>query len=514
MVCYMAKRRSDVGKKGKHSRSDAAFVSELPKKRRKKMLFTIIVVAVILTVALASLLYFFILDTQSDEKKDVLTTDISYGEGYPEEEINFTFTLHNPDEETDIFSPLVSGLPSDWEVSLPNTITVEGGKSIDEEFIIIATKKTAMNKTYSFMLNVTSRNTQHTYTLEYKLTIFKFFFDIKVSTDTPDREGYPNENITFNFTIYNPNKESDNFTANTTGLLYDWKIIKPSNISVDSNETKQFEFHVVPSLESAKNLTYPFMLKLISENTKLTYILIYNLTIYRYYGIGLICYNNSHDADPGRSTYYAIVVKNTGNGEDNITLSYNESHLPINWDISFEFDSIEIPAFGSEVVICNITTDQNTAKGRYDIDIIASGGGELRTSVRLNTSLIRDFEDVTLEIGDNAQVNYIGTLTDGLIFDTSHSYVALSSDYPKTEDFSVMPTYYPLKIYVGPGNTDPDPTDEYTSVIEGFWEGVVGMKVGETIVVRIPPEKAYNSEGHPLQGKTLIFEITLVSIDT
>lgn len=512
MVCYMAKRRSAVGKKGKHSRSGAALVSELPEKRRKKMLLTIIVVAVILTVALASLLYFFILDTQSDEKKDVLTTDTSYGEGYPEEEINFTFTVHNPDEETDTFSPLVSGLPYDWEVSMPNTITVKGGKSIDQKFTIIPTKKTAMNKTYSFMLNVTSRNTQHTYTLEYKLTIFKFFFDIQVSTDTPNGEGYPNENITFNFTIYNPNKESDNFTANTTGLLYDWKIFKPSNISVDSNETKQFEFHVVPSLASAKNFTYPFMLKLISENTKLPYILIYNLTIYRYYGIGLICYNNSHDADPGRSTYYAIVVKNTGNGEDNITLSYNESHLPINWDISFEFDSIELPAFGSEVVICNITTDQNTAKGRYDIDIIASGGGELRTSVRLNTSLIKDFGDEISALGDKVQVDYTGTLIDGVIFDTSHSYVAHNSDYPKTEDFSVRPSYSPLKVFVNA--TDTDPTDDYTQVIEGFWEGIIGMKVDETKVVRIPPEKAYNQEGHPLYDKTLIFEITLVSIDS
>jgi FKBP-type peptidyl-prolyl cis-trans isomerase 2 len=74
--------------------------------------------------------------------------------------------------------------------------------------------------------------------------------------------------------------------------------------------------------------------------------------------------------------------------------------------------------------------------------------------------------------------------------------------------------YEPLKMFVG--DTDPDPSDDYGGMIEGFWEGVIGMKMNETKVVRIPPEKAYTRPGyesHALYGKTLIFEITVVSID-
>ncbi|MEE9150229.1 MAG: FKBP-type peptidyl-prolyl cis-trans isomerase, partial [Thermoplasmata archaeon] len=76
---------------------------------------------------------------------------------------------------------------------------------------------------------------------------------------------------------------------------------------------------------------------------------------------------------------------------------------------------------------------------------------------------------------------------------------------PKMEGFSIRPSYSPLKMYVN--DTDPDESDDYGVLIEGFWEGALGMKVDETKVVRIPSEKGYGD------GLTRIFEITIVSID-
>ena len=63
--------------------------------------------------------------------------------------------------------------------------------------------------------------------------------------------------------------------------------------------------------------------------------------------------------------------------------------------------------------------------------------------------------------GDNVKVHYTGKLADGSIFD--------SSDGGE-----------PLEFAVGSGQ-----------VIQGFEEGVVGMKVGESRVVEIPVAKAY-----------------------
>ena len=136
-------------------------------------------------------------------------------------------------------------------------------------------------------------------------------------------------------------------------------------------------------------------------------------------------------------------------------------------------------------------------------------------------------------VGDTVQVHYTGTLEDGTVFDTSVGRE-------------------PLEFTLGAGQ-----------MIPGFEQGVLGMKLGESKTVTIPPEQAYgpyyedqvwivdraelppglepevgqqlqagDAQGqsiivtvtdvsettitvdanHRLAGKTLIFEIQLVSI--
>ena len=108
--------------------------------------------------------------------------------------------------------------------------------------------------------------------------------------------------------------------------------------------------------------------------------------------------------------------------------------------------------------------------------------------------------------GSMSAVKAVNPLKSLMIIDTSLEEIAKNESYPKAEEFTLRPSYYPLKMFVG--DSDPDPWDEYIMVIEGFWKEIIGMKVNETRVVRIPPELAYND------GRWWIFEITVVSIDS
>jgi peptidylprolyl isomerase len=131
--------------------------------------------------------------------------------------------------------------------------------------------------------------------------------------------------------------------------------------------------------------------------------------------------------------------------------------------------------------------------------------------------------------GNHVSVDYTGKLTDGTVFDSSVGRT-------------------PLEFDVGAGQ-----------MIKGFDDGVLGMKIGEKKTITIPPEQAYGivdskkiitiekqsfpqfdamqagmtvgagnligkvvektataakiDFNHELAGKTLIFEITLVSIN-
>ena len=126
LVENMAKRRTDIGKKRKHGGDRLEIPREATAKGHKKIFVTAVLTVVI--VALISIsAYYLLVISPSEKEKDVLTSDASHGEGNLSEEITFGFTIYNPEKESDTFSTLISGLPSDWEVSLPEIIT-EGGK--------------------------------------------------------------------------------------------------------------------------------------------------------------------------------------------------------------------------------------------------------------------------------------------------------------------------------------------------------------------------------------------------
>lgn len=147
-----------------------------------------------------------------------------------------------------------------------------------------------------------------------------------------------------------------------------------------------------------------------------------------------------------------------------------------------------------------------------------------------------------VENGDTISVDYVGKLEDGTVFDTSVKEVATEAGI-----YNQMRNYEPLTFTVGTGQ-----------MIEGFDKGVVGMKVGETKTLKMPPEEAYGEYdpelsrelpveavnfvpevgmqlatdtglrgivtevgdksffidfNHELAGKTLIFEVTVVSLE-
>nr|WP_321498799.1 peptidylprolyl isomerase [uncultured Methanolobus sp.] len=149
-----------------------------------------------------------------------------------------------------------------------------------------------------------------------------------------------------------------------------------------------------------------------------------------------------------------------------------------------------------------------------------------------------------VQAGDTISVNYTGMLEDGTVFDTSEMDIAEANGI-----YNPLRGYEPLTFVAGAGQ-----------MIDGFDEAVIGMQVGEKKTITLPPEKAYGdvrgdaiinfsvddfaaanmtpvmgqkitSQGyqgtivnitdanvtvdfnHHLAGKTLIFDIELVSIE-
>ncbi len=154
--------------------------------------------------------------------------------------------------------------------------------------------------------------------------------------------------------------------------------------------------------------------------------------------------------------------------------------------------------------------------------------------------------DKVVKSGDNVSVDYVGTLDNGSVFDTSNMTLAQQSGI-----YNPDYTYAPLSFIAGAGD-----------VIKGFDDAVIGMKIGESKNITLTPDQAYGQYdpsliqpvnmstltaagitpavnatlyyqmqpvtivsipnnttvmidfNHPLAGKTLHFAITVTDIET
>ena len=86
---------------------------------------------------------------------------------------------------------------------------------------------------------------------------------------------------------------------------------------------------------------------------------------------------------------------------------------------------------------------------------------------------------MAIESGDTVVIEYIGRFPDGSVFDTSRHEVATEHGLANAQDADPE-DYTSLSFGVGE-----------EEVIEGLEQGVIGLSVGDTETLTIPPEKAY-----------------------
>ncbi|MBI4406605.1 peptidylprolyl isomerase [Candidatus Micrarchaeota archaeon] len=97
---------------------------------------------------------------------------------------------------------------------------------------------------------------------------------------------------------------------------------------------------------------------------------------------------------------------------------------------------------------------------------------------------------IAAQQGDAVKVDYVGSLENGEVFDTSLQEAAQNAGLP------ARPSYEPLAFTVGGGQ-----------MIPGFEQGVMGMRVGEEKTITIPPQEAYGQS-----DPSLIVEVPLENI--
>lgn len=113
----------------------------------------------------------------------------------------------------------------------------------------------------------------------------------------------------------------------------------------------------------------------------------------------------------------------------------------------------------------------------------------VKTASGLQYEILKEGNGQSPKPGDRVKVHYVGTLADG------------GKKFDSSKDRGE-----PFEFFIGKGQ-----------VIQGWDEGVVSMKVGETRKLIIPPDLGYGSRGAGgaiPPNATLIFEVELLGVNS
>lgn len=130
---------------------------------------------------------------------------------------------------------------------------------------------------------------------------------------------------------------------------------------------------------------------------------------------------------------------------------------------------------------------------------------------------------LTVQNGDNVTVNYIGDFgsgpQSGRVFDTSIYSVATNNlSYPKSLEYrsrGAASAYTPLPVHVGPSA----PSGGYTignltfsTVVTGFWQGLLGLQGNESHVIVVPPDLGYGALNTScLRSSPLVYAVPVLT---
>ncbi len=130
-------------------------------------------------------------------------------------------------------------------------------------------------------------------------------------------------------------------------------------------------------------------------------------------------------------------------------------------------------------------TEAPKAESSYKAMPATAVGETKKTDGGVTYETLKPGTGAELKPGQKAAIHYTGKLEDGTVFDSSKGKSPFSVTFGQHQ------------------------------VIEGWEEGIPGMKVGEVRKLTIPPDKGYGKMGSPPKipaFATLIFEVELVEI--
>lgn len=175
---------------------------------------------------------------------------------------------------------------------------------------------------------------------------------------------------------------------------------------------------------------------------------------------------------PGHNATYVITISNRDTATRDLTVE-------IDGVASGRAATTSVRGVSNATVFVTVEVPASLAAGEHELDVrVLSGDRAVRERTGLLTLRVLA-PGVGFEVGDVAETYYTGRLSaTGRVFNTNDP-ILVGLGFPKTDSYRFSQGLLPIA-------SDPRP-----NVVQGIFEGVLGMQPGETRTLSFPPELGY-----------------------
>lgn len=209
-------------------------------------------------------------------------------------------------------------------------------------------------------------------------------------------------------------------------------------------------------------------------------------------------YDCTQAAEPGGTAEFLLAVRNTGQRVLNGTM---EAQAPSGWQVDLRnAERVVVPSGQTVAYAVNVTTPTDAAMDTSQE--LTLWFNDTRSSATTSLDLTVNVGPLgrAIQEGDEVEATYVGVLEDGRPFDTTiEAYTEMRS---LTWFKQPVEHFEPIPFTVG--------SDQ---LIPGFQDGVARAKVGQSVVVSVPPSDGYGTDAFgqsQLGGRLLFFQIQVV----
>jgi uncharacterized membrane protein len=296
-----------------------------------------------------------------------------------------------------IILEIVSGT-GDWDVVLDRTSVAVPNNGQQEVKMTVLAPENARAGTRLVVRVVASDEARTMSSDVTTTTVVNQVHKLEVSTQPPEVVVKPGETANYEVTIKNNGNGDEQLSLKPEMLKNNWvQALLQEGVPIDEillhpGEQKSYALTIkVPGSELAGSYVSSFNLH--NDQTKWDFNFDLTTRVQQIYSIDVTTTLSKQTGTPGKAVSFTVIVKNNGNGDDNIALTLEDK--PVNWESRFIMDERDVetlpltPGAQAKVtLLLSIPFAYDTDNTEYSMSVTGTSEGRVQDKVTFVVDLL------------------------------------------------------------------------------------------------------------------------------